>query len=126
MYEFTLIQLLLMFALVTVIGVIIGYLIVEVLGGGTQNRKVRQMEQEIARLEAYKLEVNRHFQKTAGLLHQMTSQYKSVYEHMAEGAQHLCDEEAGNEILQSLQSGLLDEKHLMKIDASGDEADKRH
>lgn len=126
MYEFTLIQLLLMFALVTVIGVIIGYLIVEVLGGGTQNRKVRQMEQEIARLEAYKLDVNRHFQKTAGLLHQMTSQYKSVYEHMAEGAQHLCDEEAGDEILQSLQSGLLDEKHLMKVDASSDEADKGH
>ncbi len=70
MYESTRLQLLLMFALVTLIGIIIGYLFVVVRGSNKeQEEKIQQLEKEIAVLEVHKAQVSSHFQKTASLLH---------------------------------------------------------
>jgi uncharacterized membrane-anchored protein YhcB (DUF1043 family) len=55
----------------------------------------------------YKENVTEHFQTTANLLHDMTEQYRSIYEHMAAGAQTLCDTERATAQIESLQAGLL-------------------
>ena len=58
-------------------------------------------------ISEYKESVSDHFQTTAGLLHDMTEQYRSVYEHMAAGAQQLCDTEQATSQIESLRAGLL-------------------
>lgn len=58
-------------------------------------------------LGEYKENVTEHFQTTASLLHEMTEQYRSVYEHMAAGAQNLCDPEQATLQIESLSAGLL-------------------
>ncbi|MDA0824237.1 MAG: DUF1043 family protein [Proteobacteria bacterium] len=58
-------------------------------------------------LSEYKENVAAHFQTTASLLHDMTEQYRSVYEHMASGAQNLCDAEQATAQIESLKAGLL-------------------
>ncbi|MFT4561107.1 MAG: uncharacterized membrane-anchored protein YhcB (DUF1043 family) [Gammaproteobacteria bacterium] len=58
-------------------------------------------------LSQYKENVAEHFQTTASLLHDMTEQYRSVYEHMAGGAQQLCDAEQATVQIESLKAGLL-------------------
>jgi len=128
MYEFTLLQLLLMFAVVSLIGLIIGYMFVNVRGSNRkQDEKIQQLENEIAVLEEHKAQVSHHFQKTASLLHDMTGQYKAIYEHMAEGAQTLCDDHEGAEVLESLQSGLLlgEKENLKKITRTSSETDEQ-
>ena len=60
-----------------------------------------------AELGDYQKNVTEHFQKTAGLLHEMTEQYRVVYAHMAAGAQHLCDPELVSVQIESLRAGLL-------------------
>ncbi len=123
-YEFTLVQLLIMFSLVSLIGIIIGYMVVQFRGSSKdQARRIRQLEAEIEELQAYKEEVADHFKKTAGLLHDMTSQYKSIYEHMAEGARRLCDEEESGAVLESLQTGLLGQDDRDRIEDTRKEKD---
>ena len=58
-------------------------------------------------LGEYKDNVSEHFQQTAMLLNEMTDQYRAVYEHMAAGAQQLCDAEQATSQLESLRTGLL-------------------
>ena len=42
--------------------------------------------------EAYKKQVADHFTETSEQLHELTLQYRSVYEHLAKGASELCPE----------------------------------
>jgi len=70
-------------------------------GGGKSAAELRD------ELSEYKESVNAHFQTTAGLLHDMTEQYRAVYEHMASGAQSLCDPETARTQIESLRAGLL-------------------
>lgn len=70
-------------------------------GGGKTAAELRD------ELSEYKDSVNAHFQTTAGLLHDMTEQYRAVYEHMASGAQSLCDPETARTQIESLRAGLL-------------------
>ena len=46
-------------------------------------------EEEMAR---YRSQVSEHFSETSTLLRDLTLQYRSVYEHLAEGARTLCPE----------------------------------
>ncbi len=70
-------------------------------GGG---KTAAELKQELG---DYKENVAEHFQATAGLLHEMTEQYRAVYEHMATGAQQLCDPELAALQIESLRAGLL-------------------
>lgn len=70
-------------------------------GGGKSAAELRN------ELNEYKDDVNAHFQTTAGLLHDMTEQYRAVYEHMASGAQNLCDPDTARQQIESLRAGLL-------------------
>jgi len=70
-------------------------------GGGKSASEIRQ------ELESYQSSVSEHFMESATLLQGMTEQYKKVYEHMARGAQDLCDSSEDRPELEALRHGLL-------------------
>ena len=53
-----------------------------------------QLQLELDRLKEnfrdYRDQVTHHFMRTSELVQEMTQSYRSVYEHLASGAQHLC------------------------------------
>ena len=59
-------------------------------------RRVQELESELHQskeeLARYRNQVTQHFVQTADLLQAMTANYRAVYEHLANGAQHLCTE----------------------------------
>lgn len=58
-------------------------------------RQLRRLTSELESLRsehaAYRANVTRHFETTSGLVANMTASYKAVYDHLAAGAQSLCD-----------------------------------
>ena len=84
---------LLSFLLGTVIGCIVTYGVV------ARNNRTQQLQIELNELtddfRDYRDQVTHHFMRTSELVQEMTHSYRSVYEHLASGAQHLCgDSEA--------------------------------
>lgn len=83
-------------------GVIIG-VVATYRFSSTSPVKVRQLEQQIEDLQqthkAYRENVSTHFNTTAELIQQMTESYKDVYQHLASGAQSLCDHEVADKML---------------------------
>lgn len=84
---------LLSFLLGTVIGCILTYITV------ARNNRTHQLQIELNELtddfRDYRDQVTLHFMRTSELVQEMTQSYRSVYEHLASGAQHLCgDNEA--------------------------------
>lgn len=73
-----------------VVGALIGYLMGRSGGGNNQAEIAAQLEDTKQELENYKSEVNEHFEKTAALVNNLTNSYKEVHEHLAKGAQGLC------------------------------------
>lgn len=78
------------FLLGTVIGCILTYTIV------ARNNRTHQLQVELNELTGdfrdYRDQVTHHFMRTSELVQEMTQSYRSVYEHLASGAQHLCGE----------------------------------
>ena len=64
----------------------------------SDKKRIRELEGELAdtqkELEGYRLKVNDHFKKTSELFTEMTSTYKAVYLHLAEGSHELCTNDA--------------------------------
>lgn len=86
---------LLSFLLGTVIGCIVTYSVV------ARNNRTHQLQIELNELTSdfrdYRDQVTHHFMRTSELVQEMTHSYRSVYEHLASGAQHLCgDSEAAS------------------------------
>lgn len=58
-------------------------------------RRAKALQAELTELkqshETYREEVSGHFQKSSELFADMTHSYKAVYDHLAGGAQSLCD-----------------------------------
>ena len=52
-----------------------------------------QLEQASQSRADYEAEVAEHFSQTADLLHKLTDDYRAVYTHLADGAQHLCGDQ---------------------------------
>lgn len=73
------------------IGCIIAYLVF------ARNRRTHHLELELHQLTErftdYRDQVAQHFMRTSELVQEMTHSYRSVYEHLASGAQHLCGEQ---------------------------------
>lgn len=57
----------------------------------TINELEAQLQAALDKRAEYENDVHAHFSKTAELLTQLTNDYKSVYQHIASGAQQLCD-----------------------------------
>ena len=64
----------------------------------SDKKRIRELEAELSdttkELEGYRLKVNDHFKKTSELFTEMTSTYKAVYLHLAEGSHELCTNDA--------------------------------
>jgi len=71
--------------------------------GGAAARRLRGVERALAEeraahdrvrtdYDAYRGRVTDHFSETSERLHDLTLQYRSVYEHLAKGASELCPE----------------------------------
>ena len=61
------------------------------------NGRTRQLQMELNQLTErftdYRDQVAQHFMRTSELVQEMTHSYRSVYEHLASGAQQLCGEQ---------------------------------
>ena len=79
---------LLCFLLGTVIGCILTYSIT------ARNNRTHQLQIELNELtddfRGYRDQVTHHFMRTSELVQEMTQSYRTVYEHLASGAQRLC------------------------------------
>ena len=58
----------------------------------------REVDAAKAAHRAYEQSVTDHFAGTAQLLHRMQDDYRSIYSHIASGAQALCDGELADEL----------------------------
>jgi len=65
--------------------------------------------------EAYQNEVDAHFEKTGQLFKEMTENYRTLYEHMATGAQQLCQ---GEPVIKPLDLPKPDTKPQLAKDAA--------
>lgn len=85
-----------------VIGVIIGILIGRSGQGSTlrQRRAEQQIEEIRNEYTRYQAQVNEHFMESAHLLRRFNDSYQDVNQHMARGANRLCNDE---EWLQELE-----------------------
>ena len=76
------------FAVGLAVGVLVVYLLM------CRSARVAKLRAELERAKAehedYRRQVHDHFGKTSVLFHHMTSSYRAVYEHLAEGCESLC------------------------------------
>jgi uncharacterized membrane-anchored protein YhcB (DUF1043 family) len=79
-------------------------------GSRREATRARQLEEELRLAQEehgrYRAQVSEHFGETSKRLRDLTLQYKSVYEHLADGARTLCPEGAV-EIAPSLAEAAL-------------------
>ncbi|WP_336367082.1 YhcB family protein [Marinobacter sp. C2H3] len=78
-----------------VVGVVIGVLVGR--SGQGQTLRQRRAEQQIEELRSeftrYQAQVNEHFMESAHLLRRFNDAYRDVNQHMARGANRLCNDE---------------------------------
>ena len=93
------------FLLGTGLGCIVAYLLV------ARGGRTHELEAELGQLNEnftdYRDQVTSHFMHTSELVQEMTQSYRKVYEHLATGAQHLCNDSACSPTLGYQQSGSL-------------------
>ena len=88
-------------ALAAVVAAALGFLVGRI--GGAAARRARALQVALAEeraahdkargeYDAYRKRVADHFTETSERLHDLTLQYRSVYEHLAKGATELCPE----------------------------------
>jgi uncharacterized membrane-anchored protein YhcB (DUF1043 family) len=88
-------------AIASAVAVALGFAIGRI--GGAAARRARSLqlalteeraahEQARSEYDAYRKRVADHFTETSERLHDLTLQYRSVYEHLAQGATELCPE----------------------------------
>ncbi|WP_293267049.1 DUF1043 family protein [Neptunomonas sp.] len=82
-----------------VIGALIGFLMGRAGDNSNEQEKLEDAKQE---LEDYKTKVAGHFEETADLVNKMTESYRGVYQHLATGAQALCDADTARSIESSM------------------------
>ncbi len=83
------------------LGAFVGSLISVVVLPSTE--ELRRLRDELSALKkehsSYREGVTQHFHKTSELVGEMTQSYKRVYDHLASGAQTLCEVPSGEETL---------------------------
>ncbi|MEX2473896.1 YhcB family protein [Marinobacter sp.] len=84
-----------------VVGIVIGVLVGR--SGQTTNLRQRRVEQQIEELRSeytrYQAQVNEHFMESAHLQRRLNDAYRDVNQHMARGANRLCNDEEWTEEL---------------------------
>lgn len=78
-------------------GGLIGYLLGRSGSDASQRQTLSdQLDETKAELTTYKQDVTEHFEKTAELVNQLTNTYREVHQHLASGAQSLCDSDTAS------------------------------
>ncbi len=95
-----------------VVGIVIGVLVGR--SGQGQTLRQRRAEQQIEELRSeftrYQAQVNEHFMESAHLLRRFNDAYRDVNQHMARGANRLCnDEDLMEELAHETSSKRLEE-----------------
>lgn len=76
-----------------------------------KDKRTLELEEKLAatrtELADYRGEVNQHFLKTSLLVSKLTNDYREVYEHLATGAQKLCNEKPGTPKLDLPDTNIL-------------------
>ncbi|SIT03119.1 YhcB family protein [Neptunomonas antarctica] len=101
------------------IGALIGYLLGRA-GGDSGQQQLEDMQKE---LETYKSKVAGHFEETADLVNKMTESYRGVYQHLATGAQALCDADTARSIESSMTPQLALQKEVIIKEADSESAE---
>jgi uncharacterized membrane-anchored protein YhcB (DUF1043 family) len=90
---------------VCIIAFLIGYF---VSGGREDNKRLKkELKESREELKNYRSEVTSHFQETAHKVNALTENYRNVYEHLARGAQSLCDKTDAPELMNELNHNLM-------------------
>lgn len=85
---------------VGILGVLLGIGLGSIVAYALASRNSRnqnlqaELDQLNERFTEYREQVSQHFMHTSDLVQEMTRSYRSVYEHLATGAYHLCGEQA--------------------------------
>lgn len=78
----------------------------------TSPSRVQELENQIRTLKdsnnEYRHSVSDHFSMTAELVQHMTESYKEVYQHIASGAQDLCNTEVASKLLPTESDAVFD------------------
>jgi len=82
-----------------------------------QNKALRQQQEE---MDAYRQEVNAHFDKTATLFVSMAGSYKALYDHLSEGYDKLADKSL-QKVLPDRAGALLEESPATDPASKSDE-----
>lgn len=89
-------------------------------------RREEQLEQELSaqhrQLDAYRAQVNQHFQTTSELVQKMTDSYRDVYTHLAAGSAALCKDAVAAPSLEFAEQPVL-ENPAQDITPDGPEAE---
>jgi hypothetical protein len=110
---------LLSFALGLVLGCIGTYLFI---GRYSNTAKLREELSELReRFSDYRDQVSQHFMRTSELVQEMTQSYRAVYEHLATGAQELCEGEEPSTSLDTRDRDLLADNGQSADEGYGDE-----
>lgn len=107
------------------VGFLLAYLLLP------RNGRIQALEEELRTAQsdhtAYRGKVDQHFRKTAELFEDMTGRYRAVYQHMASGAQMLCEERPPSLQLEITDRGQISDnpapsppKAVPATDASGE------
>lgn len=75
------------------LGGILGYILAQQIKDKRSRKLQRDLDAARNELGGYREDVNRHFLKTSLLFNKLTDDYREVYEHLATGAQKLCNEQ---------------------------------
>ncbi|WP_051221542.1 YhcB family protein [Neptunomonas japonica] len=102
------------------IGGLIGFLMGRSGGGSDEQEKLEDAKKE---LENYKTQVAGHFEETADLVNKMTESYRGVYQHLATGAQALCDADTARSIESSMTPQLTAQKEVEVESTESNESD---
>jgi uncharacterized membrane-anchored protein YhcB (DUF1043 family) len=101
------------FLLGTTLGCIAAYLVF------SRNGKTHELQAELNELKEnftnYRDQVTQHFMQTSSLVLAMTENYRAVYEHLASGAQHLCNVDKGANRLQQKKNEEIDSTHASGV-----------
>jgi uncharacterized membrane-anchored protein YhcB (DUF1043 family) len=83
-----------------------------------KDKRTLELEEKLAsarnELAGYRGDVNQHFLKTSLLLGKLTNNYREVYEHLATGAQKLCNEKPNTPKLDLPDTKILPSKEIAK------------
>lgn len=93
-----------------VVGIVIGVLVGRSGQGATlrQRRAEQQVEELRSEFTRYQAQVNEHFMESSHLLRRFNDAYHEMNQHMARGANRLCNDDEWLDELESKSSGRLE------------------